>query len=371
MATSFKTLGNGDIQSTRNKLHEAIPLTGSITSGTYGSWPDGTNIKNYPHGMFQSCYDYPYLSSSANHIFDLTQGYPAGSALSQSANLQKTQRINMYTQMAQVLVGYDSTGSVKVFNNGTHDMKEVMFVNFARLLSKDEIQKGTFDMTLGVNPTGGYGALEDRRLRIADISGTDNYKVDSPAGEYNVLYASNKDSSQVLTTNNVPCGLLYYQAGIAVISSSVFLSEASGGLINNAIIDGGKTLGRIVMASQSSDVAYGGGIDWSLCSASISGTANSFRERLQNISFNNTTELNSTIYFCRANAVDFNFSSNPTYLSASKIRVKEDSTDEPISYITTVGMYGANNEMLAVAKLSEPLKKTSSNEFTLRVRLDY
>ena len=35
MATSFKTLGNGDIQATRNNLHEAVPITGSITSGTY------------------------------------------------------------------------------------------------------------------------------------------------------------------------------------------------------------------------------------------------------------------------------------------------------------------------------------------------
>ena len=46
-------------------------------------------------------------------------------------------------------------------------------------------------------------------------------------------------------------------------------------------------------------------------------------------------------------------------------------TDDPVSYITTVGLYGANNEMLAVGKLSEPLKKTPADEFTLRVRLDY
>ena len=44
---------------------------------------------------------------------------------------------------------------------------------------------------------------------------------------------------------------------------------------------------------------------------------------------------------------------------------------EPASYITTVGLYSADNELLAVAKLSEPLKKTPSNELTLRVRLDY
>jgi hypothetical protein len=105
--------------------------------------------------------------------------------------------------------------------------------------------------------------------------------------------------------------------------------------------------------------------------SSISGTADDLRNRIQNIYFANTTELNSTVYFCRANANEFNYSSNPTYLSKSQIRVKETREDSPTSYITTIGLYGANNELLACAKLSEPLKKTPSNEFTLRVRLDY
>ena len=95
------------------------------------------------------------------------------------------------------------------------------------------------------------------------------------------------------------------------------------------------------------------------------------RKRIDRLAFNNTTELNSTIYFCRINHNDFNYSSNPTYLGDSKIRVKNVSTDNPISYITTVGLYSADNELLAVAKLSEPLKKTPENELTPRVRLDY
>ena len=137
MATSFKTLGSSDVQSTRNKLHEAIPITGSITSGTYGDFPDEENIKNYPHGMFQSCYDYPYLSSSANHIFDLTVGYGiTANSLSASTNTQQEQKLNMYAQMAQVLSGYDTTGSIKAFNAGiiegtTLSIQDAIFVNFA------------------------------------------------------------------------------------------------------------------------------------------------------------------------------------------------------------------------------------------------
>ena len=108
-----------------------------------------------------------------------------------------------------------------------------------------------------------------------------------------------------------------------------------------------------------------------VASGSSDDFANNFRHRLENISFNNTTELNSSIYFCRAGHNEFNYSANPSYLSSSKIVVKDDPTDTPVSYITTVGLYSANNELLAVAKLSEPLRKTPETEYVLRVRLDY
>ena len=94
-------------------------------------------------------------------------------------------------------------------------------------------------------------------------------------------------------------------------------------------------------------------------------------KRNKNIKFNNTTELHSTIYYIRAHHNEFNYSANLTYLSGSKVRVKTSTTAQPVSYITTVGMYSADNELLAVAKLSEPLKKTPSTDLTLRVRLDY
>ena len=108
-----------------------------------------------------------------------------------------------------------------------------------------------------------------------------------------------------------------------------------------------------------------------LTGTTISGAADAFRNRIYNIQFNNTTELHSTLYFCRINNTDFNYSTNPTYVSSSKVVIKESALDQPVSYVTTVGLYGANNELLAVGKLSEPLKKTPNNEMTLRVRLDY
>ena len=93
MASTFKTLLNDDVVNTRTLLHEAIPVTGTIVSGTYQETP-GTelNIKKFSHGMFQSVFDYPFLSSSANHIFDITYG----TTVSSSSNTQNASINGLY-----------------------------------------------------------------------------------------------------------------------------------------------------------------------------------------------------------------------------------------------------------------------------------
>jgi len=365
MATTFKTLLNNDVTSTRTLLHEAIPLTGTIVSGTYE--PDA-NIKNYAHGMFQSVYDYPYLSSSANHIFDLTVGYSANCILSSSTATQNAKKINIYNQMAQTLVGYDDSGNIREFDrdgdfSGGTKMDAAFFVNFARLLTKDEIKKGSFQCTLSTSGTYADPHDGDAEITLYDANAQNEYKVNSPAGEYGLLYTSSATPTHDPLDDGA-VGLIYYQAGIAVITASIWKG------VDADPLNPAQSANYFGSRLAPHDDIYESFTD-SLVSGSISGSCNGIRNRIKNVQFNNTTELNSTIYFCRANHNEFNYSSNPTYVNSSKIQVKETSLDNPVSYITTVGLYSADNELLAVAKLSEPLKKDPTNELTLRVRLDY
>tara|TARA_R110000824_G_scaffold98663_1_gene235291 strand:+ start:457 stop:1494 length:1038 start_codon:yes stop_codon:yes gene_type:complete len=345
MATTYKTFLNNDVTTTRTLLHEAIPITGSIVSGTYAD----ANIKTYTADLFEGVYDYPYLSSSANHIFDITCGYAPTSDLSASAVLNGVSaadiqnKINMYNEMAKVLVGHDVTGSIQDFDQdgdlsaGGAKIKDMYALNFARLLVKDEIKKGSFTLTLGSGTL--YTDMDSAEIAISDYGATNDYRVNSPAGEYGILYSG---SSAVPGTG---VGLLYYQAGVAILSSSVFGDN------------------QMNVATSTSAMM--------LSSSTITANADSLRHRFMNLNFNNTTELNSTIYFCRANHNEFNYSANPTYLSSSQIVVKQQTTDAPVSFITSVGLYSADNELLGVAKISEPLKKDPNNELILRVRLDY
>ena len=383
MATTFKQFLNNDVTATRTLLHESIPLTGSIVSGTYneGGIFTETNVKNYSHGLFQSVYDYPYLSSSANHIFDITVGYSNNSPMSSSNNTQNLDKINIYNQMAQVLVGHDVNGNIRDFDadgNLTAGTKiqQAFFFNFARLLQKDEIKKGSFVMEFGSqsDATGSMaGDVFEKRFQVGDFSGSSQYFTNSPAGEYGILYATASSVTApgtILEHENLPVGLIYYQAGIAVVSGSIFNTDKNGqGILReNLPITMQRTL-----PDNEKDIAQFSpdGSNRFVTGSSISGSADMVRNRLYNVSFNNTTELNSTIYFCRAGHNEFNYSSNPTYLKQSQIRVKETTLDQPVSYVTTIGLYSATNELLAVAKLSEPLKKTPETELTLRVRLDY
>ena len=362
-----------DIITTKTLLHEAIPITGTIFKFGTGSYIE-ENIKNFSHGQFQSVYDYPYLSSSANHIFDLAVGYDESSALSSSAAIQNSKKINMYNSMTQILLGYSSTVNEFVerfesdldVTDNTNQMLEVVFVNFSRLLTKDQIKKGSFSMTVA---TGSWAdaITAGSVVTLTDASASANQgTVSALGGEYGLLYA--QDGPLATKLGRAEVGNIFYQAGIAVLTASIFKNDLGG----KAEAD---TLNIDVNGDFSSQFGDLGqtvkGIVQTLSGSSISGACNALRHRVTNIAFNNTTEINSNIFFCRVPWNKFNYSTNPTYVSGAAIVVKNLSSDIPISYVTTIGMYSAAGELMATAKLSEPLRKDPTNELTLRVRLDY
>ena len=378
MATTFKTFLYDDIVSTRTLLHENIPITGTIVSGSaYGT----SSLKTYTHGMFNTVYDYPYLSSSANQLFDLTVGQTVGSPGSSSLSVDITakKKINVYNQMAQVLAGHDTTGSIVKFDRDGNPatvgdkFESMFFLNFSRLLVKDEIKKGSFQMTLGVNSSS--ASPFNATCLLTDISGTNEYRINSPAGEYGILYATNFSSASAgwTDTEDKAVGFVFYQAGVVALSTAIFAQSASisPSTSMSASSYGQIKNGYVIAMSASSGNPYSN-VETLFESGSINDCCGALRNRIQNVTFNNTTELNSTIHFCRINHNEFNYSSNPTYLSSSQIRVKNSNVaNAPVSYITTVGLYSPDNELLAVAKLSEPLKKDPTQEMILRVRLDY
>lgn len=80
----------------------------------------------------------------------------------------------------------------------------------------------------------------------------------------------------------------------------------------------------------------------------------------------------SNRYFVRVNAAYANYTNNPTYVSGSDGYIAHNCfKKDPQTYITTVGLYNDFNELLAVAKLSQPIPKTFDNDVLIKIRLNW
>jgi len=81
--------------------------------------------------------------------------------------------------------------------------------------------------------------------------------------------------------------------------------------------------------------------------------------------------ISSNFVFVRARNSEFNYSTNPSLITGSGEIRHNVMIDSHQSYITSVGLYNDNNDLLAVAKLSRPLLKDFTKEALVRIKLDY
>jgi hypothetical protein len=95
----------------------------------------------------------------------------------------------------------------------------------------------------------------------------------------------------------------------------------------------------------------------------------------QNItcSFDSTITIYESQYKCTIRENEFNFSQNPTLTSGSTNsgKVYDYATGSYFNpYITTVGLYNNNKELLAVAKLAQPLPLSAVTDMNILINLD-
>jgi hypothetical protein len=91
------------------------------------------------------------------------------------------------------------------------------------------------------------------------------------------------------------------------------------------------------------------------------------------ISFQSTLTIFESQYKCTIRENEFNFSQNPSLISGSSNSgiVSDFATGSYFDpYITTVGLYNNNKELLAVAKLAQPLPVSSVTDTNIMVNLD-
>ena len=73
----------------------------------------------------------------------------------------------------------------------------------------------------------------------------------------------------------------------------------------------------------------------------------------------------------RARNNEFNYSNNPTFSDDEGNVAFDSMINSPKTFITTVGLYNDANDLVAVAKISQPIAKDPTKEALIRVKLDY
>jgi hypothetical protein len=80
----------------------------------------------------------------------------------------------------------------------------------------------------------------------------------------------------------------------------------------------------------------------------------------------------TNFYYVRVKNIDYNYSNNPSYTTGSLNTIKYNTfKTNPVVYITTIGLYNDYYDLLAVAKISKPIRKSFGSEYLFKIKLDF
>lgn len=341
----FKTLDPGrDIKTQVSSVNEVLIFNGVVFTGTnagelnvkkFNHWISGTKSGSY----YQALYNSNHSSSLAVELLNISYGQSISSTLyTNAAATNKAEKLKMYRMHAKMLLGDEDTR----FNISGSDRDDLIFLHFKRSQMKDELKKGSISIVSIFS--GNYGAVQDINLSATLVdTGAETRYTQTDRGDVGNLVTGSRIAGQV-----------YYQAGVIVLIPDIFSSTSSVG--------GNAWSGSWNYENMA--VSGGGGTYENMLAAC--------RYRFKNMTVINQANLQSTFYFCRALNDEFNYSSNPTFLDVSQRIIPTSGSNnlQTRTYITKVALLGENGEVLAVASLSQPVKKAPDGEIVVKVRLD-
>lgn len=193
---------------------------------------------------------------------------------------------------------------------------------------------------------------------------------------------SNSDGILVQTTgaqSGSTAGVIIYEQGIALLTGSWDLSEG----------DHTESYG---VGTSPSWLNFGTGIP--LIGDDLPSTPTSVISSSYEVLFKGTNRIPTLTMMAHADKGEFNYSNNPSFLMQSD---KSDSTtdtsyEQPIrkiknitksiyenhsasfestTFISKVGIYDENKNLIAIATLANPIKKTPNRDYMIKMRIDF
>ena len=419
----FKELTSNDVFTGKTALSQLIDIVQSDISGsssrkTYNvfvtaSTDPGGSLYSVTSSLFQTVYDQDYTLQVANSIFDITVGlYASGSVattaslgtdvngklLFPSTSLMMREKVDMYRLHAGKLLGDSEAAFYSPFDSTTSSdrVDTAIFLDFRRLFCRDKIKRETFAMrffTTGVLDGSGNASATEKAISNGytgsnivktSVSGAVIYTDIGSSSNRRITFGGDVGDIVDSANSSNKVGLVFYDAGVAVLDAAKVMwgSQHVSGVVSavTATLLGSNqtTIGSSSLPSSNVAAKF---IPDFFVSASMEDIVDHLAScrfssgSLTGITFQNVTNINSTMFFCRGTPDEFNYSSNPTYVDGNgRIVVVEEGQEDvqqPFSFITTVGLYDANNNLLAVAKLSRPIEKNPQKDISVRTKLDF
>jgi hypothetical protein len=346
------------------RFGEFDQITGKVEVVTTGLWSGDTgSLTAYATSSTQAVavssnyYLNVYKSGSDDIQFAVAYGHKYASG-SVSLNIDDDSTLATkatYAQYRSILL--DQTDEFFTFDSasgeGLHNSNDIYIINVARARYKETMDAGNWELSLS-GSNGITTFIDDSGKKFSDTVGKAGRLFYVVSGSLNLGQESEATIDGRYDSNGRGFGLFYPDQGLIVLNPTAIHSKIG------TSIDSGSVGGKSIYDG----VAYEGKNQFLLYNA-IKGGGDFQARRTENVS--------TSHYFVRATNREFNFTNNPTFTSGSSDGSFQESTFErdPRTYITTIGLYNDANEMLAVAKTSQPIAKSFDKEVLIAVKLDF
>jgi len=341
---SFKRLDQEDIVISADSVTAPAWSDNRVTLTTF--YTSSAQVTRTSGDYYFNVYKDNYaLTSSADIQFSVAYGHELGSG---SVRFNSTVEGNspssvIYKQFRTLVNGTEERN----LNFAGTTVKSIYVLSIERARYKEKLLPGS--LTLKLTQGGNTISLTDDSNYASTITFGDSGR------EYNLISGSAGTRFSGTGTD----GTYGYSNGSG--SFGKLLPDIGVILLNGDALDLSQTYGGISLGT--SAITSSDGVNTTKLYNAISNGA-SFTLRSEET-------ISSNYIFVRARNSEFNYSTNPSNITGSGELRHSVMVDSPQSYITTVGLYNDNNDLLGIAKLSRPLLKDFTKESLIRVKLDY
>ena len=237
------------------------------------------------------------------------------------------------------------------FYNGTtengYQSNDIYVINLARARYRQQADAGNIKITLSGSNGSTFTFIDDSGKKFSDKAGKAGTVFNIVSGSNNIGTELEATINTYTASNQQGFGKFYPKLGIIVLNPSA-ISQVVG---SELAPDATQTPSAETYNHRRVFNAIKGGGDFEM---------------------RRTEDVSTQHFFVRATNREFNFSNNPTFTSGSDGTLREPSFEtDPKTYITAVGLYNDANELLAVAKTSQPIAKSFDKEVLIKVKLDF